>query len=102
MIWTSEVAHADDALAGFAHDGEGLGHEGVEGGFFGGVKLVRFSLGVDALDGFGDAGAELDGFVAELLVGEGFDGRLERIDFIDDGDEAFDGAVVGRCRKPWR
>ncbi len=31
-----EVAHADDAAAGFADDREGFGEELVEGGFFGG------------------------------------------------------------------
>ena len=31
-----EVAHPDGAFAGFADDGEGLGQDGVEGGFFGG------------------------------------------------------------------
>ena len=37
-----EVAHADDAAAGFANDGEGLGEELVEDGFFGGdARLPR-------------------------------------------------------------
>ena len=36
-----EVAHADDAAAGLADDGEGLGEEVVERGLFGGGDLVR-------------------------------------------------------------
>ncbi len=95
-----EVAHADGAAAGLANDGEGFGHEGVEGGLFGGVDGVE-ATGTASWGrrwpcaGIGDACAELEGFVAELVVGEGFDGGLEGVDLGDDGEQALDGALVG-------
>ncbi len=58
-----EVAHADDATAGFAHDGEGFGQEVVEGGLFGGGDLLRVGQAVRAP---GDAGFELGGFGLQL------------------------------------
>ncbi len=39
-----EVAHADDAFAGFAHDGESFGQQGIERGFFGGAQFVGLGL----------------------------------------------------------
>ncbi len=90
-----EVAHADDALAGLADDGEGLRQEGIERGFFGLAELVGGLLRVDALNGFGDTGLELGGLGLELLVGEGGDFRFERVDLGDDGEELLNGALVG-------
>ena len=72
-----EVAHADHAPASFADDGEGFGQEVVERGFFGGGDL--FGVG-EAVDGLGDAGLELDGLGAELLVGERLRGFVEAVD----------------------
>ena len=40
-----EVAHADGALAGLADDGEGLGEDGVEGGFSAAYISSACSLG---------------------------------------------------------
>ena len=90
-----EVAHADGALAGFADDGEGFGQDGVEGGLFGGDALVGVLWGVGMFAmAAGDALAELGGLVAQLLVGERLDGRLERVDLRDGRHEALDGAFV--------
>ncbi len=98
-----EVTHVDGAAGGFANDGEGLGHEVVEGGFFGGVDGVA-NLGrarfdwvggdVDLRYGVSNALAELGGFGAELLVRERLDGGLEGVDGLDGGEEALDGAFV--------
>ena len=90
-----KVAHADGAAAGLADDGEGFGHEGVEGGLFSGLEGFGVGFGVDAFDGGGYTLAELGGLVAELLVGEGLDGGFERVDLLDDGHETLDGALVG-------
>ncbi len=87
-----KVAHADDTAAGFANDGEGFGKDVVEGGFLGGGDL----LGVgEAFDGFGDALLELGGPGAELLVGELLEGVFMAVDLGEDGEHAFDGALVG-------
>jgi hypothetical protein len=90
-----KMAHLDGALAGFADDGEGFGEDVGEGLFFDGDALVLVFRGVlDAFERVGDALAELGGFVAELLVGEGLDGGLEVVDLFDDRHEALDGAFV--------
>ncbi len=57
-----EVAHAEDAPAGLAHDREGLRQEVVEGG------------------AAGEPLAELGGLGAQLVVGELAHVRLERVD----------------------
>ena len=88
-----EVAHADGAAAGLADDGECLGEEVVEGILFGGVDGFLVVL-VDAGAGVVDALAELDGPLAELLVGECGDISFESVDLMDGGEEALDGAFV--------
>ncbi len=94
-----EVAHADGALSGFADDGEGFGEDSVEGGLFGGIALVGVFRGVgDVGDGVGDALTELGGLVAELLVGEGLDGRLESVNLRNDGLNALDSALVAGAK----
>ena len=60
-----EVAHLDGAPAGLADDGEGFGQDLVEGGALGGLDFVGVG---DAFKLGGDAGAELDGFGAQLFV----------------------------------
>ena len=87
-----EVAHADDADAGLADDGEGFGEKVVEDGFFGGGDF--FGVG-EVAERLGDAGAEFDGLGGEFGVGE----RLERlfvgVDLGEEREYAFDGAFVG-------
>ena len=87
-----EVAHADDAAAGLANDGEGFGEELVEDGFFGGDTgfVVR-----NAFDCSGDAGAKFSGLGGELLVGERLERVLEGVDLREHGEHALDGAFVG-------
>ena len=70
------VAQAKDALAGFAHDGEGFGQELVEG----------FA--------FGEAFAEFGGFRLKGVVIEGLDLRFERVDFSDGFFVLLDESVV--------
>ena len=82
-----EVAHADNAAAGLADNGEGLRHEGVQRGLLGGGEFLGVLFGVDAVGGFCEAGAELGGLGLELLVGEGFDLGGEGVDLGDDGEE---------------
>ncbi len=89
------MAHQDGALAGFAHDSEGLGEDGVEGGFFGGDALVGI---FDALDGGGDALAKLGGLVAELLVLERLNGGLEVVNLLNGRHDALDGAFVAGAK----
>jgi len=86
-----EVAHTDDAAAGFADDGEGFGEKIVEGEFFCGFDLFFI---VETFDGLGDAGAEFEGLGGELLVGEGDGGFVEGVDLGEDGEQLFDGALV--------
>jgi len=90
-----KVAHADDAFSCLSGDGEGLWHDGVKHGFFCDGEGFGVFLAVQVGDSGGDAGAELGGFLAELVIGEGSDGGLKLIDLGDDGEEALDGAVVG-------
>ena len=87
-----EVAHADDAHAGFADDGKGFGQQIVERGFFGGLDLIGVG---EAFEGLGDALFELEGFSGELLVGEGLEGVFMRGNGGEGGEEALDGAFVG-------
>ncbi len=87
-----EVAHADDAAAGFADYGEGFGEDVVERGFFG--VDAGFVVG-DAFESGGDAGAEFGGLGGELLVGELLDGLFEGVDLGEHGEHALDGAIVG-------
>ena len=86
-----EVAHADDAAAGFADDGEGFGEEVVEDGFFGGDEGVGVG---NTFGGGGDAGAEFDGFGGELGVGELLGGLVKTVDLSEHGEHTFDGAFV--------
>ncbi len=90
-----EVTHLHGAFAGFADDGEGLGHDGVEGGLFGGDALVCiFRSVLDTFNGVGDTLAELDGLGAELVVGERLNRGLERVNLRDNRHETLDGAFV--------
>ena len=73
-----EMALADRTLGGFAHRGEGLGDQIVEG-----------SAGAHP-------GAEVVGAGAQRLVGECRDLGLERVDLRDDGPVFLELAVVGR------
>ena len=52
-----------------------------------------FGVG-DAFDGLGDAGAEFEGLVAELLVREGFESGFVAADFAEAGEQLFDGTFV--------
>jgi len=93
-----EVAHADGALAGFADDGEGFGKDFVEGGLLGGVDFLGVGdavVGWNGLTGSFDAGFELGGLGAELLVGERGECLLMAADGGKPGKNAFDGTVVG-------
>ena len=98
-----EVAHADGAAAGLAHDGEGLGQDIGEGGFFGGVDLspdlgrAGFDgVGRDrhAADSLGDARAKLNRLQAEIVVRERLDSGLKGVDLGDGGHQALDSAFV--------
>ena len=71
-----EVPHVEHAPAGLADHGERLDQQVVE----------RLAVG--------DALAELDGLVAELLVGERLDLRLERADLRDARTEPLDLTLV--------
>jgi len=71
------VAHAELALGGFADGGEGFGQEVVE----------AFA--------FGEAGAELDGLIGQLGVGQGLVGWLVGGDLLDDLVERLDVAIIG-------
>ena len=86
-----EVAHLQHAPAAFAHHREGLGQNLVEYGFQLPVLLVGIFDGVDA---FANALAELLGLGAQLIVGELFNGRLERVDLLDQRHNALDFAFV--------
>ena len=61
-----EVAQAERAARGLAHHGKGLGQQVVE-------RLAG-----------GEPLAELDGLGRELGVGQGLQGRLERVDLADE------------------
>jgi len=87
-----EVAHADDAAAGFADYGEGFGEDVVEDLFFGGDTLVGVG---DVFEGGGDAGAEFDGLGGEFGVGELLGGFVEAVDLGEDGEHALDGTFIG-------
>ena len=86
-----EMAHVDDALAGFADDGEGLGEEFVERGLFGGDDLFfvgqAFELGLDA-------GLEVLGLGAKFFIGKLLQLRLEGADGLDAREQALHGAFV--------
>ena len=86
-----EMAHVDDALAGLADEGEGLGEDFVERGLFGGDDLFfvsqAFELGLDA-------GFEILGFGAKLFIGELLQLRLEGADGLDAREQALHGAII--------
>ena len=86
-----EVAHLHGAPAGLADDGEGLGQDLVEGCVFGGPDLIGVG---DSFELGRDPGPELNGLVAQLLIGELLDLRLEGIDLGDHRRELLDGALV--------
>ena len=71
-----EVAHVEDAAAGFADDGEGFDQKIVE----------RCALR--------DAFFEFNGFGGEIDVGELLQGRLEIVDCGDDRTHRLDFALV--------
>ena len=71
-----EVPHVQHAAAGLAHDGEGFGHQVVDG----------FAVG--------DPLTELGRFAAKLLVGQRLDCRFEGVDLRDDRTQTFQFAVV--------
>ena len=89
-----EVAHADGAHAGLAHDREGLGQDLVERRLLGRADRVR-RIRVGGVDLLGarlrDALAELGGLCAQLFVGE----RLESC-----GSSALICATVGSSALP--
>jgi len=90
-----EVAHANGAFASFADDGEGFRQDGVECFLFGGDALVCILWGVgDVCDGCCYALAELGGLIAQSLVGERLNGRLERVNLRDGRLDALHGAFV--------
>ena len=82
-----EVPHLEDAPAGLAHYGEGLGQELVEDGLQGQILLVGVLDGVKAL---ANAFAEFDGFTAELLVRKRLHRRLEGVDLLHQRQNALD------------
>ena len=76
------MAHVENAAARLADDGEGLGEELVERGLLRGDDLLVVGQALD----FGlDAGLEVLGFGAKLLVGELLELRLEGADGLDHG-----------------
>ncbi len=93
-----KVAHAHDAAACFPHDGKGLRHESVESAFFCGVEDVGVGFRIDALGCFGDPGTKLHGLFAKLLVGQSFHLGLEGVHLANDGEQTFDGPLVGSTK----
>ena len=86
-----EVAHVDDALPGFADDGEGLREDLVEGSFFGGDDLVFVGQTLE----FGlDAGFEVHCLSAKLFIGKLLQFRFEGADDLDVREQALHGAFV--------
>ncbi len=76
-----EVAHLQHALAGLAHQREGLGQQRVE-------RLAG-----------SDAGAELVGLGAQGVVGQCFVLRLQRVDALDRTAVLLEQAVVARAEE---
>ena len=98
-----EVAHVQDAAAGFADDGEGFGQQVVEDFFDGGeaigldlLEAVGVGLGFvgDAAEPVLDALAEFVGLGAQFVVGQLLHRRLERVDGLDLGQQALYFALV--------
>jgi hypothetical protein len=100
-----EVPHVENALAGLAADGKGLGEEVVErvlqvlfGGLEGGLPFVaRDDLAlrrIHRLDHRLQALAEFDRLRAQTVVGEGADLGLEGVDLGDDRQHALDVTLV--------
>ncbi len=77
-----EMPLAQRALGGLPHRGEGVDQDVVEG-----------------LAG-GQPAAQPLGALAQLVVAQGFEAGLERVDRRDDGVEALDVAIVGRAKNP--
>src|ERR1022692_2335962 len=71
-----EVAHVEEAAAGFADHGEGFDEQVVEG-----RALGQFFL-------------EFDGFGGQVDIGELLDGRFQVVDCGDDGLDGLDFALV--------
>ena len=71
-----EVAHVEEAAAGFADHGEGFDEQVVEG-----RALGQFYL-------------EFDGFGGQVDIGELLDGRFQVVDGGDDGLNGLDFALV--------
>jgi hypothetical protein len=90
-----EVAHVDDALAGLADEGEGLGEEFVEDVFFGGDDLVFVG---EAIEACRDTVSEFLGLGAKFFVGKLLQFRLEGADGLDAREQALDGAVVAGAK----
>ncbi len=81
-----EVAHADDAAAGFADDGEGFGQEVVEGGFFGGERVSSAcSFGSRPATASAMRARNSTVFSRSCVVGERLDGGLEGVDLVTMG-----------------
>jgi len=71
-----EVAHAEHPLAGFAHDGEGFGQQGVE----------RLAVG--------HACSELIGLGTQRFVGQGADPCFQRVDLPDNSGILLDQPII--------
>ena len=92
-----EVAHADGATAGLADDGEGLRHEGVEGGLFSGVEGFGVGLWGRCLRWLRlRAGGTRRFCRGSCSSVRDWIGRIRAsLTCLNDGHEALDGAVVG-------
>ena len=85
-----EGPHAEGSHGGLAGDREGLLQDLVEGRIAGGLLV----LGVDALESLRDPRPELLRLPPELLVREGLDARLQRVDALDPRHHLLDVALV--------
>ena len=85
-----EGTHAEGPDGGLPGDGEGLLEQFVEDGGPGGLEV----LVVDAFEGLGDAGPEFRVLARSVVVREGLDGRLERVDALHARQHLLDVAFV--------
>jgi hypothetical protein len=85
-----EGAHPEGPDRSLPGDGERFLEQFVEDGGPGGLEV----LVVDPFEGFRDAGPELQGLGPQIVVREGLDGRLERVDALHARQHLLDVAFV--------
>jgi hypothetical protein len=85
-----EGAHSERPDRGLPGDGEGLLEDLVENGIPRGLRV----LGVDSFERLRNARPELGGLAPELVVRQGPDRRLERVDALHARQHLLDVALV--------